>query len=268
MDNSPVDQKRTEDKYIVVKEHYTEVKHIVETHLPPYFEETGTVYCINRSIYFDSPELTFLKQHLNKLNDRRKIRIRTYAPNGTWNNQYFLEIKSKTDGTSHKSRLKLNQKAFEYVMMNSQVEINEDLINENSDTARDIVLQQAKLINYLMISNKVKPVVDITYKRYAFQANDSFRATIDQDLKVKPLAIFKMSTVQDLMNQDLWETLKEYGERFSNIEDFILEAKYQKDVPNWFNEMCNKLELETSPFSKYLWATYQVMNQTMKLLRG
>lgn len=267
-ENTAVDENRVEDKYIVPKEHYTEVKHIVETHLPPYFPQPGVMYCINRSIYFDSPELTFLKQHLNKLDDRRKIRIRTYAPNGKWEGQYFLEIKSKTNGKSSKIRLKLSQKAFEAVMANSQVPVDNDLIIQNAEIPKDQVLQQVKLMNYLMMSNKVKPVVDITYKRHAYQANDSFRVTIDEDLKVKPLTLFKMTTIQDLMNQDLWDVLKKYGESFSNVEDFILEIKYQKKAPDWVEEMCDKMDLETSAFSKYVWSLYQVMNNMLKLIRN
>lgn len=267
IDDSAIDLERVEDKYIVPKEDFVETKHLVETHLPAYFPQPETIYCLNTSIYFDSPDLTFLKQHLNKLDSRRKIRIRTYAPNGVASHIYYIEIKSKNDGTSTKTRLQISPEMFDEVMKTSQIPTDERILIANEDMDHDEVLKQAKLINYLMLVNKVKPVVEVTYKRYAYQQDENFRVTMDQQIKVKPLQLFNSQTIKGLQNEDLWDELKEYGESFSNAENFLLEVKYHTKTPPWFDDLIKKLDVEKEAFSKYVWAMYAIFNNTLKIVR-
>jgi len=268
LENNEIDLKRTEDKYILDKSQLQIVKHKIETYLPPYYPDKGVIYCINKSIYFDSPDLTFLKQHLNKVDDRRKIRIRTYAPNGKWNNIYFIEIKSKSDGKSIKTRIELTPKAFQEVMRTNQIPIDADLIELNKDVPKDQLLQRAKLINYTMLINKVSPVCEVTYKRYAYQEHESLRVTIDSEIKVRPLKMIKFNVIEDLKNQDLWDELKEYGEKFYNQDNFLLEVKHEKNnIPQWLEDLIEKFDGECQGFSKYVWGMFQIMSNTLKLLK-
>lgn len=267
IDDSAIDLERVEDKYICDKEDFVETKHLVETHLQPYFPDPATIFCLNTSIYFDSPDLTFLKQHLNKLDSRRKIRIRTYAPNGSASHIYYIEVKSKNDGTSTKTRLQISEDMFHEVMQTSQIPTDERILIANEDMDHDEVLKQAKLINYLMLVNKVKPVVEVTYKRYAYQEDENFRVTMDQQIKVKPLQLFNSQTIKGLQNEDLWDELKEYGESFSNAQNFLLEVKYHTKTPPWFDDLIKKLDVEKTPFSKYVFSMYQIFNNTLKIVR-
>ena len=265
--NNEIDLERKEDKYILEKQELVPVKNKIETHLDPYYPDPSTQFVINTSIYFDSPDLTFLKQHLNKLEDRRKIRIRTYAPNGTQESIYFIEVKSKSDGKSLKTRLQINKDGLDYILDNNQIKIDNSLMDANMEMEHDEVLKEAKYINYLMLTNKVRPVCRITYKRYAYQANEEFRVTLDQDLKVTPLEILKMNVIQDIKNQDLWDRLKEFGEKFYNQENFLLEVKHIDNEPEWIKTMLQDLKVDPTNFSKYVWSMFQIMNNTLKLLK-
>ena len=267
-ENDQIDTDRVEDKYIVPKEYYIEVKAEVRKHMKPHFPDPSTTYTINRSIYFDSPDLTFLRQHLSGVPDRRKIRIRAYAPNGQWSDEAFIEVKYKDDGISKKNRVRIGPNGFESLYNKSIIPLDDELAEYNSDMDKDDIFTKAKLINYLLVINKCKPVVDILYKRYAYQDGDDFRVTIDQDIKVKPIVIPKISVIQDIKNQDLWDEFQKCGAKFTNYDDFILEVKYQDQVPDWIENMCDQLHLETEPFSKYVFAMYKVITKALEISGG
>jgi SPX domain protein involved in polyphosphate accumulation len=267
-ESNEIDTDRIEDKYIISKDHFVEVKNTVDSHLPPYFPEPETVYCINRSIYFDSPDLTFLKQHLAGLKNRRKIRIRCYAPNGIPNHIYFMEIKAKNDGESTKTRVQLSNKGFDDVMKNSQITIDEDFFLTNIQLPQDEVEQHAKFINYLLLVNKCKPICDIVYKRYAHQEHEDLRVTLDTNIKVRPLEMIKSSQIKDLQNQDLYDTLMEYGNKYSNAEDFVFEVKHKNkdDLPSWLQEVIDKCDGEEEGFSKYVWAMAKIIESSIHVV--
>jgi len=264
-ENEEIDTDRVEDKYIVSKDFYIEVKAEVRKNMQPHYPDPGTLYCINRSLYFDSPDLTFLKQHLAGIDNRRKIRVRAYAPNGKWSDEAFVEVKYKDDGNSRKNRLRIGPDGFDHLYHTSEIPIDDELYQYNSDTDRDDITTQAKLINYLLLINKCKPVVDIYYKRYAYQDGDKLRCTIDQDLKIKPIYIPGKDVIQDIKNQQLWDEFEKIGEKFSNVDDFLLEFKHQDDVPDWFEHLLKEVDAEEDAFSKYVWAMFQVIEHAQKL---
>lgn len=266
-ENNQIDLERTEDKFILDRDDYIPVKSKIESYLKPYYPDPSTEFVINTSIYFDSPDLTFLKQHLNKMDDRRKIRIRTYAPNGLAESIYFIEIKSKSDDKSLKVRLQINNEGYQYILANSQIKIDNSLLDANMDMEHDEVLKQAKYINYLMLVNKVKPVCKITYKRNAYQQDENFRMTLDQNLNVTPLTVIKLNVIQDLKNQDLWDDFKEYGEKFYNQDNFLLEIKHHDNDPAWVDKMLKDLDADPEPFSKYVWSMFHILSQTQKIIK-
>lgn len=265
--NTAIDLERREDKFIIPKEDIDDVKKIVGSHLPAYSHDPGAHYTLNRSIYFDSPGLTFLKQHLNGIGERRKIRIRTYYPDGVANHVYFIEIKSKDNGESTKTRVQLSELGFQYAMKHYQIKIDEDLYLVNEDVSKDEVTKHANVINYLLTLNKCSPVVDITYKRCAYQEDETYRVTIDEDIKFRPLRLVTLSTIQDLRNQDLWDQIEEYKDKFSNDKDFLLECKYKDEYEKWFEMMIKGLDVEEQGFSKYVWCMSNVLNDTLETIK-
>jgi hypothetical protein len=262
-----IQENRIEDKFVLPKEEFNNVKRIVETHLPAYSHEPNTDYVINRSIYFESPTLTFLKQHLNGMGERRKIRIRTYAPNGVPNHVYFIEIKSKDDGESEKTRVQLSELGFQYAMKHSQIKIDEDLYITNDEVDKDDVTKYANVINYLLTLNKATPIVDINYKRVAFQRDESYRVTMDQDINYRPLRLIPLNIIQDLRSNDLWDEVEDYKTKFSNDENFLLECKYQDDYEKWFKVMIKSLGAEEEGFSKYIWSVSNILDHTLNTIK-
>lgn len=265
--NTEIDLKRIEDKFILPKDEIDDVKEMVGKHIPEYSHDPGANYTINRSIYFDSPDLTFFKQHLNGLGERRKIRIRTYYPDGVPNHIYFIEIKSKNDGDSTKTRVQLSELGYEYVMKNNEIKLDEDLYITNEEVPKDQVTKHANVINYLLTLNKCTPVVDITYKRCAYQENEKFRVTIDEEIKCRPLRYINLSTIQDLRNQDLWDDIEEYKDKFSNDKNFLLEVKYNNEYEKWFEMMIKGLDVEETGFSKYVWALSNILDDTLSSIK-
>lgn len=265
--NTEIDLERIEDKFILPKNKIDDVKEIVGKNVPEYSHDPGAKYTINRSIYFDSPDLTFLKQHLNGLDERRKIRIRTYYPDGVPNHIYFMEIKSKDDGDSTKTRVQLSELGYEYVMKNNKIKLDEDLYITNEEVSKDDVTKHANIINYLLTLNKCSPVVDIMYKRCAYQEDEKFRVTIDEDIKWRPIRHIGLSTIQDLRNQDLWDDIEEYKDKFSNDKNFLLEVKYNDKYEKWFEVMIKGLGVEETGFSKYVWSMSNILNDTLTLVK-
>jgi len=266
-ESSQIDKERIEDKFILPKDKLNETKQIVESHIPAYSHDPGAEYTINRSIYFDSPDLTFLKQHLNGVGERRKIRIRTYYPNGEHNGVYFMEVKSKDNGDSTKTRVQLSELGYEYTMKHNQIKIDEDLYLANEEVSKDEVTKHANIINYLLTLNKCTPVVDIMYKRYAFQEDEKFRVTMDQDIKWRPLRLIDLATIQDLRNQDLWDDVQDYRDRFSNEKNFLLEVKYHNKYEPWFKMMVKGMGAEETGFSKYVWSLSNILGDTLNTIK-
>lgn len=267
LNKNNINDTRVEDKFILPKDKIDYTKSVVESHLPASSHEPNTDYVINRSIYFDSPSLTFLKQHLNGVGERRKIRIRTYAPNGVPNHIYFIEIKSKDNGESEKTRVQLSEIGFNYVMTYSQIKIDEDLYITNDEVDKDDITKHANIINYLLALNKATPIVDINYKRFAFQRSESYRVTIDEDIKFRPLRVIPLNVIQDLRSNDLWNDVEDYKDKFSNDKNFLLECKYQKDYENWFKILLTSLDAEEKGFSKYVWTMSNVLDQTLNTIK-
>ena len=267
LDKSNINDVRIEDKFVLPKDKLNYVKDIVEKHLPPYSHDGYSDYVINRSIYFDSPHLTFLKQHLNGVGERRKIRIRTYAPNGVPNHIYFIEIKSKDNGESEKTRVQLSESGFNYTMNHNQIAIDEDLYLTNDEVDKDDVTKHANIINYLLTLNKATPVVDINYKRFAFQKSESYRVTLDQDIKFRPLRMIPLNVIQDLRSNDLWNDIEDYKDKFDNDKNFLLECKYQKNYENWFKVLLQSLDAEEKGFSKYIYSMSCILDNTLNTIK-
>jgi SPX domain protein involved in polyphosphate accumulation len=257
---------RIEDKYVVEKKYLAETISEVTSHLKPYYPDDETAFTLVRSIYFDSAHFTFLKQHLMKEDDRRKIRIRTYGPDGNWENVHYLEEKYKNNGKSKKQRIKINQDMFDGLMAGKKLICTPELYKLNFDVKEADLDKKVQLMSYLMLVNKVQPVCEISYKRYAYQQG-KLRVTIDQDIKVKPLQLFKKSDIESLKSSSLWEDFKEYGNKFSNADNFMLEVKHEKDIPLWIKTLINKIDTEPCAFSKYVFAMYQIMNTLLNIKR-
>lgn len=253
---------RFEDKFIIKKSKVLEILREVQNHLEPAYPDNRTTYTLVDSVYFDSPELDFVKQHLKGKNGRIKLRVRTYGPEGEWEHDHYLENKSKTDGRSNKIRLHLNDKKMLQVVDERHVEIDDKLKKLNKLNEENLN-KSASLFNHAFITYKAEPVVEITYKRFAYEKG-KLRITIDQDIRVKMLRDFPLEHAKEWANGDMWKELQDYVERFHNQDNAVLEIKHEKDYPDWLKKIVDDNKLEETHFSKYVWSIGNIFKNILK----
>jgi SPX domain protein involved in polyphosphate accumulation len=266
--NDKVNIDRVESKYVLDKKYLAEVIAEVTQHLKPYYPIDETAFTLVKSVYFDSDDFIFVKQHLAGQEDRRKLRIRSYGPDGVWEptTRYF-EDKYKSDGKSMKARIQINDRIEDEMLRTNRLPLDPELISLNSDLSPKDFEEKVKLLNYLMLIYKVKPAVEITYKRYAYQDESSpLRVTIDQDIKAMPLRIPTKSEIHSV-ETDLqgWEKLKDIGTKYYPRENFVLEVKSDGNPPDWVKKLLKDVDAEETAFSKYLWGIYNIFIQILNL---
>ena len=260
--SSQIHLERTEDKYIISKKHFKEFKRSLDALMDEFYPYPDTKFVINKSIYFDTPELVNLTQHLDQAPARHKIRIRTYAPNGIWGNDRFVEVKYKNGKETRKDRLKIGYDAYRSLMDKSVLPIDNELMILNADLlSEDEIKNQAIILNKMLAAGDSKPVIELNYKRLAYQEGDEVRVTVDEDIEVKPLPALDVSAMD---SEEIQEKLAKFEAKYLNYEDFILEMKYTKKVPKWFKRKTDKLMLESERFSKYVWAMSRIGTNELK----
>jgi hypothetical protein len=91
---------------------------------------------------------------------------------------------------------------------------------------------------------------------------------MDTNLKVRPLQLIKAAQIKDLQNQDLYDILIEYGQKYSNADNFILEIKHKKkdDLPAWLDEQEEKIDGDECSFSKYVWAMAKIIESSIHVI--
>jgi hypothetical protein len=262
--NAPNSEQRIESKYIIDKKHLPAFIKLFEHYLVPDYIVPVNSHIVNKSIYFDTPELKSLTDHLKGKEERQKIRIRRYAPDGHWNNDIFAEIKRKDGEETIKDRLKISLDGYSSLMNKSELPLDEELLifNEDNMDETDIIMKTHEL-NHELKEGNYKPVVEINYKRIAFKKDESFRVTIDQDIKIKPLQNLK---VNEITKDKLKDKLKEVEEKFLNFDDFILEIKHQDgEIPKWLQKKLDKLYLEETSFSKFCFSMARLGQNELKV---
>jgi SPX domain protein involved in polyphosphate accumulation len=257
-ENSSIHSLRLEDKYIISSDLIPYFLKLFNAFMKPYRPE-GAVKgssVSNQSIYFDTKELECLKAHLNGDQKRKKIRIRSYFQDGDKLSAQFLEIKRKDGDKSIKTRIEIGQDHFNSLMHSSSIPIDEELIILNEDTMNktDLILN-IKDINHVLNSGNYKPVINIKYKRQAFQTGEDFRVTVDEFLIVKPSDYFNSSSLD---KKDRKELEKIYS-KFANGDDYIIEVKHKGSIPKWLTKAFEKHFIETESFSKYCYAIAKVV---------
>ena len=254
--------KRIEDKYIISKDHYLRFKKLADAFMKHQVYGYNTDYVINGSIYFDTPDLDCLVAHLKGDQQRHKIRIRTYAPEGVPSNERFVEIKRKDGENCIKDRIRIGLDAYRNLLEKSELPVDQELIVLNEDDIGEAeTIVKARMLNEMLKKGKYKPVVEIHYRRESFEADDGFRITIDQDLKVKPLPDMKNSKVR----KEYEAELDKVDEKYLNYEDFIMEVKHQGELPKWLRKKLKKHFFEPISFSKYCWAMARTLGNELRV---
>lgn len=176
-----------------------------------------------RSLYFDDPKDTALREKINGVNKREKFRIRYYNGDTSF---IKLEKKSKVNGLCNKVSERITAEEVK------------SLLNGNTDWMKD---SSRKLVYELYIKMKnlqLRPetIVDYTREPFVFSAGN-VRVTIDYNLRT---AI----ACTDFLNPEC-VTIP------AGNAPIILEVKWDEFLPDIIKTAVNLEDRRSSAFSKY-----------------
>ncbi len=174
------------------------------------------------SLYFDDHNYTSVKQNLDGVSDKSKIRLRWYGKDIFLISNAKLEIKVKKNFLNYKILYDMK-----------------DLNNKNLKKLNDVKHITTK-INRILNKKILIPTVTTHYERfYLISLNKKIRATIDYNLKGTNFMHFNYNPV------------------FKNSSNSILELKYDKKFDQYVRKNCTSISNRYSKSSKYV---YFVMN--------
>jgi len=205
--NDPLYTQREEDKFIIPIKYYDRVVSAVEERLKPYYPNKSTEFNKQRSLYLDTPDLKFIRDHLFNLNNRYKIRFRWYGPNGKYNDEAFIESKYKKDGESMKVRLRVDK--YSVIQIMGGKPLPDKLQKLNKEISDDDYQKAVRVINNLATNYELQPAVNVEYHRLCFANKDeTIRVSIDRDITVTSLR--KNLSGDPLKEDNLWNDLQGY----------------------------------------------------------
>lgn len=209
---------RCEQKYFLSNEQYNCFIEKASSYLEKdkYFNET--IY----NLYFDNDNFELINNSLDKPDYKEKVRLRSYEI-ANMESLVFLEIKKKYHSHTNKRRIVISYQDY--------LNYFEKGIIPNCDK------QIMKEIDYCFKKYMLKPKVKVKYDRLSFYLKDdeSFRITFDNNI------------CYDLDDLNF--------ERFNNDKKlfdkgYIMEIKTFKGIPNWLNEIFDKLRIYPTSYSK------------------
>lgn len=251
---------RIEDKFVIERRQLDSFLKLFKAFMKPYYPPgaVNSQFIVNRSTYFDTPNLDDLKDHLEGYKERKKIRIRSYIADNKKIKTQFLEMKSKEGDKSLKTRIQIGKEHFKSLMEKSVIKVDEELkiLNEDLMDESDLILHVGTL-NAILKEGKYEPVVQIDYKRSAFQNGEDFRVTLDQDLKYKKLPGLNIEALKNMKHD-----LEDHEAKFINFEDIIIEVKHKNsNLPKWLKNRFDKHFMEPQKFSKYVWSMARIAGE-------
>ena len=170
------------------------------------------------SIYFDNTNLSSIRQNLDGVSEKKKIRVRWYGSQNQLMNP-ILEIKSKKGMVTNKETYKIEE-----------LEGLQFLDLKNLDLIKNVVNSKNKS------KNIIEPILTTNYDRQYFVSNNSkVRATVDYNLH--SINLKNLSQMQIVKN-------------FSFI--CVLEIKYPTNLDKYVRQNLKKITLRLSKNSKFI----------------
>lgn len=194
------------------------------------------------SLYFDTPNYTFLKNRLYTKNPRFNMRVRHYGGDAP----YFLEIKYKDSTTVQKYRAKLDKS--EYPAIFEDYNYRTHLQGEKSEQ------RNKELFYKTALKYNATPKIFTHYRRKAFVStvDEYVRVTMDIELSAYEQESYTLQTNHTKLtpydNENIF--VKEADQ--TSGSGVVLELKcYPTQVPLWMVDMIRRFELTRTSFSKY-----------------
>lgn len=220
---------RYEIKYLLDADRLAEVQASLQDYLHTDANGSEGGYYVH-SIYFDSPDMRFLREKFEGDLIRVKPRIRTYRssldgpPAGI-----FLELKGRYDRIVEKRRCPIDRSLAKLLLTETPV-------HPNGWSAKHTVLGE-----FLYMSHRFRlvPAVSVLYHRTAFFGAywRNLRITFDR------LVLCSPATGLDAPSEDFMQTIP--------CSQTVMELKYNDKVPLSLLRRINSLGLQQRSFSKY-----------------
>lgn len=209
---------RVEDKYQLTYEQANKFLDYAKTYIKKdiYFQ-----YSVH-SIYYDTKDLKFLINGMEKPTYKMKLRLRSYG--NPSDQPVWLETKKKYGNIVYKRRIPIEQhEAFDYL---------------NKGIPHSVHCHTAQEIDYILKHNKFEPKTLICYERTCFASKyeEDVRITLDENIR------YRITNIN--LNEDGTEKYLKKG-------CVMMEIKAMNRYPIWLVEILTSMKLYKTSFSKF-----------------
>lgn len=236
--------KRMEIKYIIDRATFKALQEELQVHLVA----DQYAHSIISNVYFDSEDYQLIKDSLNHRHGSEKIRMRTYDPKPNKHSQVFLEIKKKDligeEEVGRKFRLTSNPiSIYNYVKHGLA----------DSTISEEKVGQELSLLRERY--QELLPKMYIHYRRYSMKGieDPKIRVTFDRDIRYR--------------DYDVNLSSDHHGQPLLDDDKMIMEVKVKNGLPAWMEEIFDRFNLVSQPFSKYANAYLKANDLVPELVR-
>ncbi|MBP5407205.1 polyphosphate polymerase domain-containing protein [bacterium] len=231
---------RFEYKYHISRDMIRPISDFVKAYcfLDKYSETSPNQFYRINNLYFDTPFYTFLKNRLEKKENRFNMRIRSYGENPE--PPYFWEIKCKFGENRKKYRVKLNCDDIEKVFYSLKASEEFGLTGTNA--------KNMDMFQYLALSYNAEPKILTQYDRMAWisETDEYARVTFDANFKAVEERSFNIRPPKEQMES--YDTSNIFGTE----AQCILELKGSvANLPLWMVDLVKTFDLKSLAFSKF-----------------
>ncbi len=244
---------RYELKYTIPQNLIEPISDYLKTycHLDKHSLESKDLFYSINSLYFDTPNYTFLKNRLYTKSPRFNMRARSYGyePKAP----YFLEIKYKDGNIIRKYRSKIDEDEWERMFSDFEYRTN---LQGNLSEMKNKELFYQTAMKYL-----ATPKIFTQYRRKAFisNVNEYARVTMDRDMHCYLEDNYNLTPNLDKLIPYDNEVIYAKEPDKINGDSIILELKcYPDRVPLWMLDMIKEFQLIRTSFSKYVKSTLTI----------
>lgn len=211
---------RTEKKYMLSRDQYTELKERISKYMTA--DDYGLSTICN--VYYDTENFDLIRRSLDKPLYKEKLRLRSYGVPGE-NSVVFLEIKKKFKGVVYKRRISMSLKEAKAYLENG--------VRPREDSQ---ILHE---LDYFMEQYKPVPKVYLAYDRIAYYGNSdkNVRVTFDMNIRSR--------------REDPDLSLGDAGKLLLPEDQYLMELKLPGAMPLWMVHIINDLKIVPCSFSKY-----------------
>lgn len=242
-----------ESKYLLPRDKRASLIALLEAEMHPCNLRRETRFNVIESTYFDSPELDHFRAHFENRNQRFKLRIRRYAPDGVWDvDSVFLELKSKRNEICENFNARLSPEDQTDLMKHdvANLLLSADLLRRNRETEFRELARRIREVNLNLRGLRLRPTSRLTYSRRVFEADD-FQVNLDEAIQTEILCEPRTDVRHLIRTASYWPQIDELAEIYSDEQAVILEIKHGGTTPDWLNEYLIAFELSEVRFSKY-----------------